>query len=80
MKTFSEKESQLVAKLKDAPAQTVLELRESCPSHSYCNPLPLFRLYRVDESTFEAQWNSHHRKGPTQSFEFSDITLGSLGA
>jgi hypothetical protein len=49
MRTFTEREFKLVQKLKQSPAQTVLKIAEACPLHSYCNPLPLFRLYKIDD-------------------------------
>ena len=76
MKTFTEKEVKLIGKLRRAPSQTTLDIREPCPNHSACNPLPLFRLYRVSEESFEAQWNTHHRRGPTQTFAFADVNGG----
>lgn len=76
MKTFTDREVRLIRKLRTAPSQTTLELRDPCPSHSACIPLPLFRVYRTGESTFQAEWNSHHRPGPKQEFLFEDV-LGS---
>lgn len=75
MKTFNEPEAKLIRKLRDLPPQTVLKLSDPCPLHSYCNPLPLFRLYRADDATFEAQWNSHHEEGPRQTFKFDDLAI-----
>jgi hypothetical protein len=71
--TFTEREIKLVHKLKDAPAQTILKISEPCPLHSYCNPLPLFRLYKIDDGSFEAEWNSHHAKGTRQTFRFGEM-------
>jgi hypothetical protein len=71
MVTFTEAELKLIRKLTTQPAQTVLQIKKPCPTHSYCNPLPLFQIYRVDEASFEAQWNEYHSPGPRQIFEFS---------
>ena len=71
MKRFTTRETKLIAQLKRAPQETIIELREACPSHSACVPLPLFRIQRVGEG-FEAEWNTHHRKGPKQTFRFDD--------
>jgi hypothetical protein len=73
MKTFTEEELRLIDRLRKAPAQTTLELREPCPTHSVCTPLPLFRVYRSSDGAFEAEWNSHHKKGPKQTFLFADL-------
>jgi hypothetical protein len=35
-----------------------------------CTPLPLFRVYKIDDVSFEAEWNSHHVPGPKQVFQF----------
>ena len=71
--TFTAREGKLVEKLKTAPPQTILKISESCPLHSYCNPLPLFRIYKIDDASFEAEWNSHHEKGPKQRFAFAEV-------
>ena len=71
--TFSDRELKLVRKLKEAPAQTILKIAEACPLHSYCNPLPLFRVYKIDDAAFEAEWNSHHASGTKQVFKFGEI-------
>jgi len=72
MLTFTEGESKLILKLKSMPAETVLKISEPCPLHSVCTPLPLFRLYKIDDSSFEAEWNSHHSIGTKQVFRFED--------
>jgi len=54
----------------DATAQTILQIKEPCPTHSVCNPLPLFRVYKIDDDTFEAQWNGYHEEGTKQLFRF----------
>jgi hypothetical protein len=70
MHTFTEKETQLITRLKDLPVQTVLKISEPCPLHSMCTPLPLFRVYKIDDSSFEAEWNSYHAIGTKQVFTF----------
>jgi hypothetical protein len=70
MRTFTAAEAKVISKLKDMPPQTVLKISEACLLHSYCTPLPLFRVYRVDDTTFEAQWNTYHEEGPKQVFKF----------
>ena len=72
MKTFSSRELKQIGKLKDLQPQHVVQIREACPLHSVCTPLPLFRAYKIDDSTFEAQWNEYHRAGPKQVFTFSE--------
>ena len=62
-------ELQLVAQ----PAQTVLQIKKTCPTHSVCTPLPLFRVYKIDDSSFEAQWNGYHEQGTKQVFQFENI-------
>jgi hypothetical protein len=32
--------------------------------------LPLFRVYKIDDTSFEAQWNGYHEQGTTQTFNF----------
>jgi hypothetical protein len=71
--TFTEREMKLVSRLKDSPPQTVLKISQPCPVHSYCDPLPLFRLYKIDDASFEAEWNSYHEVGTRQQFRFSDV-------
>ena len=73
MKTFTTKEYKLIQKLRNLPPQATLHVKEPRPNHSFCVPLPLFRVYRVDEETFEAGWNYHHQEGPKQSFRFSEV-------
>ena len=75
MRTFNDRELKLIDQLRKLPPQSVVKLSTACPQHSYCTPLPLFRLYRTDENTFEAQWNSHHDEGPRQTFRFDDIQI-----
>src|SRR5262245_31919100 len=72
MRTFSDRERRLIQKLKNLPPQTILKIAEACPLHSVCNPLPLFRVYKIDDASFEAEWNSHHKKGPKQIFRFEE--------
>jgi hypothetical protein len=72
MRTFTERELRLIDQLRKLPPQSVLKLTSPCGLHSYCTPLPLFRIYRNDETTFEAQWNSHHDEGPRQNFRFEE--------
>ena len=74
MKTFTDTERNLILKLKGMPQQTSLETRTPCLNHSFCLPLPLFRILRTDEDAFEAEWNEHHLKGPKQSFLLSSVT------
>jgi hypothetical protein len=70
MTTFTDPELKLIRKLSDKPTLTILQISKPCPTHSVCNPLPLFRVYKIDDSTFEAQWNGYHEAGPTQVFRF----------
>ena len=70
MKTFSDREIKLVRKLRDLPSQTTLQIQEACVLHSYCSPLPLFRVYKINDSSFEAQWNEFHKAGIKQVFRF----------
>jgi hypothetical protein len=72
MHTFTDKESKLIRKLKNMPVQTVLKISEPCPLHSACTPLPLFRVYKIDDGQFEAEWNSYHSIGTRQVFGFVD--------
>jgi len=72
MQTFTDREVRLISKLKSMPSQTTLKIAEPCPLHSMCVPLPLFRIYKIDDSTFEAGWNSYHSAGPRQVFRFED--------
>jgi hypothetical protein len=73
MKTFTDHELKLIRNLKERPPDSLLEIKEGCPLHSYCSPLPLFRVYRIDDGTFEAQWNEYHRAGVKQVFRFEDV-------
>jgi hypothetical protein len=75
MHTFTERERKLVQKLKALPSQAILKIQEPCPLHSVCTPLPLFRVYKIDDSSFEAEWNSHHDKGTRQTFGFEENQL-----
>jgi hypothetical protein len=70
MTTFTDPEWKLVDKLKAQPPQTVLQIKKPCPTHSVCNPLPLFRVYKIDDTSFEAQWNGYHEPGTRQVFQF----------
>ena len=73
MNEFTERELKLVRRLKDRPAQTILQNKEACKQHSLCFPLPLFRVYKVDDDTFQAEWNDYHCAGTKQTFRFADI-------
>ena len=70
---FNDRELKLIRKIQAQPAQTVAQIRESCPQHSVCTPLPLFRVYKIDDQTFEAQWNGHHEAGTKQTFRFEEV-------
>jgi len=72
MKTFTDHELKLIRNLRDRPSDTVLEIKDACPLHSYCSPLPLFRVYKIDDVSFEAQWNEYHIAGIKQVFSFED--------
>jgi hypothetical protein len=72
MHTFTERENKLVSKLKSLAPQSVLKIAEPCPLHSMCVPLPLFRVYKIDDGSFEAEWNSYHLAGPKQVFRFEE--------
>lgn len=72
MKVFTEPELKLIRKLSGQPPQTVSMIRKACPTHSVCNPLPVFRVYKVDDVTFEAQWNGYHERGTAQMFRFEE--------
>ncbi|PYS38759.1 MAG: hypothetical protein DMG14_16485 [Acidobacteria bacterium] len=74
MTTFTDAELKLIRKLTAQPARTVLQIKSACPTHSVCNPLPLFRVYKIDDESFEAQWNGYHEQGTTQVFRFQDAT------
>jgi hypothetical protein len=73
MKTFNGHEMKLIRKLKDLPPQTTLQILQPCLLHSYCNPLPVFRVYKIDDKMFEAQWNDVHSPGIKQVFSFEDV-------
>ena len=73
MNTFTDREMKLVVKLKKQPAQNTLGIQDPCPLHSVCTPLPLFRVYKIDDSTFEAQWNDYHNPGTRQVFRFDQV-------
>jgi hypothetical protein len=73
MQTFTDRENRLISKLKSMAPQSTLKIAEPCPLHSMCVPLPLFRVYKIDDSTFEAGWNTHHSAGPRQVFRFEDL-------
>jgi len=72
MTTFTDAELKLIHKLSGQPPQTVLQIKKACPTHSVCNPLPLFRIYKIDDSSFEAQWNGYHEQCTKQVFEFAN--------
>ena len=74
MTTFTDDELKLIRKLSDQPLSTVLQIRKACPTHSVCDPLPLFRVYKMDDSSFEAQWNGYHEPGVRQVFRFQDVS------
>jgi hypothetical protein len=73
MTTFTDKEAQLIRRLAKLPALTVLQIKEACPLHSVCTPLPLFRIYKIDDAMFEAQWNGYHQAGTKQVFGFEQF-------
>jgi len=72
MTTFTGAELKLVRKLAAEPPLTVLQIKQACPTHSVCTPLPLFRIYKIDDASFEAQWNGYHESGPKQIFWFDN--------
>jgi len=72
MHIFTEAELKLIGKLRERPPLTVLEIKKSCPTHSVCTPLPLFRVYKIDDNSFEAQWNGYHEPFTKQVFAFAD--------
>ena len=74
MTTFTDAELKLIRKLSGQPLSAVLQIRKACPTHSVCDPLPLFRVYKMDESSFEAQWNGYHEPGVRQVFRFQDVS------
>jgi hypothetical protein len=73
MKTFIDREAKLILKLKDLPPQTILRTTDACPLHSVCMPLPLFRVYKIDDMSFEAEWNDYHNVGMKQVFQFAEV-------
>lgn len=73
MNTFTLREVKLIQKLTSQPPQTVLQIKEACPTHSVCNPLPAFRIYKIDDASFEAQWNGYHEAGAKQIFRFDAV-------
>jgi hypothetical protein len=72
MRTFTDAELKLIGKLTTRPPLTVLEINRPCPTHSVCTPLPLFRVYKIDDESFEAQWNGYHEAGVKQAFRFAE--------
>jgi hypothetical protein len=72
MTTFTDAELNLIHKLSGRPPQSVLQIKTPCPTHSVCNPLPLFRVYKIDDDSFEAQWNGFHEAGTKQVFQFAN--------
>jgi hypothetical protein len=74
MTAFTNAEMNLIRKLRQQPAQSVLQNWQPCPTHSVCTPLPLFRVYKIDDAAFEAQWNDYHQPGLKQVFRFEDVT------
>ena len=60
MVTFTDAELKLIRKLTTQPAQTVLQIKKSCPVHSYCNPLPL---------------EASSRDGSPQGVSLGDVTV-----
>ncbi len=73
MTTFTDAELKLIRKLTVQPPQTILQIKKPCPTHSVCTPLPLFRVYKIDDRTFEAQWNGYHEPGTRQVFLFDSV-------
>ena len=73
MRTFTDAESKLIRKLITQAPQSVLQIKKPCLTHSVCNPLPLFRIYKLDDSTFEAEWNGYHEPGVKQVFRFENV-------
>ena len=77
MTTFTDAELSLIRKLQTQPPLTVLQIQKACPTHSVCNPLPLFRVYKIDDASFEAQWNGYHEAGQKQVFTFEETNSSS---
>jgi len=73
MRTFTDAELKIIHSLSTRPPQSVLQIKEACPLHSVCTPLPLFRVYKIDEESFEAQWNGFHEPGTKQTFRFDGV-------
>jgi len=73
MHTFTSRENKLILKLKPLAPLSVLKIAEPCPLHSMCIPLPLFRVYKIDDASFQAEWNSFHNAGPKQVFQFAGV-------
>jgi len=73
MRTFTDAERKLIRKHINQPPQSVLQIKKPCLTHSVCNPLPLFRIYKLDDSTFEAEWNGYHEPGVKQIFRFENV-------
>jgi hypothetical protein len=73
MTTFTDAELKLIRKLATKPPLTVLRIKKTCPTHSVCTPLPLFRIYKIDDTSFEAQWNGYHEAGIKQVFRFEEL-------
>jgi hypothetical protein len=73
MTTFTDAELRLVRKLATQPSLTVLQIKKTCPTHSVCTPFPLFRIYKIDDASFEAQWNGFHEAGTKQVFQFEEL-------
>ena len=76
MTTFTDAELKLVRMLATQPSLSVLQIKKACPTHSVCTPLPLFRIYKIDDTSFEAQWNGYHDTGPKQVFRFENSEKG----
>ena len=74
MNTFTDQELRLIRKVRGLDALALLELKESCPRHSACMPLPLFGVQKINDDEFEAVWNDHHVQGPRQRFRFADVS------
>jgi hypothetical protein len=73
MKTFTDHELRLIRKVAALDTLAVVELKEACPRHSACVPLPLFGVQKVSDDEFEAVWNDHHVGGPRQRFRFAEV-------
>jgi len=73
MRTFTNAELKLISKLTTQQPLTVLQIKDACPTHSVCTPLPLFRVYKIDDNSFEAQWNGYHEQGTKQIFRFDNV-------